>query len=430
MGEWENKELSPNLCEIVAGSTPPTSDSIYWEGEHVWITPNDLSNLAGYTISDSARKLTLPGVKRATGKLLPANSVVISCRAPVGYCAISLVPFSTNQGCKTLICNGIDEIFLYYVLSKSTNALERVSSGTTFLELPKKELARFKVSYPTEKAEQQKIVEVLTTIDEAIDKTRALIKKYTNVKTGMMQDLLANGIDDKGKIRTKKTHKYKESLLGQIPVEWECVDLFKWSSKQSDSIVDGPFGSNLKLVHYRDSGIPVIQSGFVTSGTFIAKKYVYVEEAKFKEQYRSRANPLDIIIAKIGVQCGRCAVLPKFHPVSIIAGNCIRMTVDSNYNSFLLQEILSYYYDLGYFDLIRSVTAQPAINLTKLKAFKVIFMEKEEQRRIYSAFTFVDNKIQAEREYFTKLQNIKKGLMKDLLTPGRVSVDPLLKKEN
>jgi len=323
-----------------------------------------------------------------------------------------------------------DGVFLMYALQgeKPIRYFSNMCNGLTRYGLTTTVLEKQKIYIPIDVDEQRKIAEIITTVDEAIDNTRTLIEKYITIKTGLMQDLLTNGIDEHGKIRSSKTNKYKDSPLGRIPVEWDIVELLEWSTKQSDSIVDGPFGSNLKLIHYRDSGIPVIQSGFVTTGKFVAKKYVFVDEAKFIEQYRCRVYPLDIIISKIGAQCGRCAVLPLSHPVSIIAGNCIKMTVDKNNNPYLLHELLSYYYQLGYFDLIMSVTAQPAINLTKLKKLKVVFIPKEEQERIYQVILSVNNKIQTERDYLAKLQDIKKGLMKDLLTPppDGVSVDPLL----
>ena len=68
--------------------------------------------------------------------------------------------------------------------------------------------------------EQSKIAEVLSTVDRAIEQTEALIAKQQRIKTGLTQDLLTRGIDEHGNIRSEKTHKFKNSPLGRIPVEW------------------------------------------------------------------------------------------------------------------------------------------------------------------------------------------------------------------
>jgi len=194
LSSGEDVPLS-QLCKIISGSTPPTSDETYWNGSHVWITPNDLSALTTPYISTSARKLSDSGVKKSTGVLLPANSVIISNRAPVGYCAIVSVPFTFNQGCKGLICNpDTDPLYLYYYLSKSTSQLEKVSSGTTFLELPKKELSRFMIRIPKMLIDQKAISEQLLAADERIQTERNYLEKLQNIKRGLMQDLLTNTV--------------------------------------------------------------------------------------------------------------------------------------------------------------------------------------------------------------------------------------------
>jgi type I restriction enzyme S subunit len=73
--------------------------------------------------------------------------------------------------------------------------------------------------------EQRKIAQILETVDNAIEKTEKIIEKYKRIKQGLMQDLLTKGIDEKGNIRSEKTHKFKDSPLGRIPEEWEVVRL-------------------------------------------------------------------------------------------------------------------------------------------------------------------------------------------------------------
>ena len=182
-----------SFATVVGGNTPNTNDSQYWDGSNVWITPTDLSVLDLTFIGTSQRRVTDAGVKKATGTLIPKNTVIISCRAPVGYCAVVTTPFTFNQGCKAIIGKGFNSLYLYYQLSRAKDALERVSSGTTFLELPKKELERFEVTLPTLE-EQCRIANILTAADTKLTSEREHLKKLENIKRGLMNDLLTNKV--------------------------------------------------------------------------------------------------------------------------------------------------------------------------------------------------------------------------------------------
>lgn len=184
------------LGTIISGSTPKTSEEKYWNGTNVWLTPADLSGMTMPFINDSERHLTDAGVKKATRTLLPANSVIISNRAPVGYCAVVTVPFTYNQGCKAIKCNEeVEPLYLYYFLSTQKSKLERVSSGTTFLELPKKELERFIVSIPEDDTVQRDIANQVLAADEKIQGELDYLEKLENVKKGLVKDLLSGTID-------------------------------------------------------------------------------------------------------------------------------------------------------------------------------------------------------------------------------------------
>ena len=97
--------------------------------------------------------------------------------------------------------------------------------GSGLKHLQKKDLKRHELCFPKDKKEQQRIVQLLTCLDEAIAKTEALIEKYRRIKQGMMHDLLTYGIDKEGNIRSPKTHRFKPSPLGMIPEEWKCSSI-------------------------------------------------------------------------------------------------------------------------------------------------------------------------------------------------------------
>jgi len=194
LGKGTNTTIE-SLCSVIAGGTPSTGEVAFWDGSNVWITPSDLSKITTPYITISERMITDRGVKKATGGLIPAGSVILSNRAPVGYVAIPTVPFSCNQGCKGLICNAkVNATYLYYCLLSSTSALERVSSGTTFLELPKRELLRFSIRVPKDVDEQKDIADKLLSADEKIQSEREYLSRLQDIKLGLMQDLLTQKV--------------------------------------------------------------------------------------------------------------------------------------------------------------------------------------------------------------------------------------------
>jgi len=304
---------------------------------------------------------------------------------------------------------------------------ERLGTGTTRLRIGLNTLKSIQISSPP-LPEQKAIAKVLTTIDNVIEKTEQLIEKLKSMKKGLMQDLFTRGVLPDGTLRPPREEApelYRESELGWIPKEWEVDTVLSFTNNDKFAIVDGPFGSNMKTEHYRTSGIPIIQSGFVTSNIFHAEEYLYVDKDKFIAEIRSKVTGNDIVMAKIGAQCGTCAILPENHPVSILAGNCMKISVSQvNSNKYLLH-LLHYYYTIGRIAEIISTTAQPAVSMSSLKTMMVIKPNKDEQERIAERIDCLNINISDNDTQLKKLHTLKKGLMDDLLT-GKVRVTELL----
>ena len=91
------------VCEVVSGATPKTGKPEFWGGNVPWVTPKDLSELGRKHLSDTPRKITKAGLKSCSARMLPAQSVLFSSRAPIGLVAINTLPVCTNQGFKSLV---------------------------------------------------------------------------------------------------------------------------------------------------------------------------------------------------------------------------------------------------------------------------------------------------------------------------------------
>ena len=108
--------------------------------------------------------------------------------------------------------------WLFYFLQNLD--LRQLNEATGVPSLSRDLLYKIEVETPP-KPEQTKIAEILSTVDQAIDQTEALITKQQRIKTGLMQDLLTRGIDEDGNLRSEDTHEFKDSPLERIPVEWD-----------------------------------------------------------------------------------------------------------------------------------------------------------------------------------------------------------------
>ncbi len=138
------------VVECVGGGTPSTSEPKYWEGgRHHWTTPKDFSSLQAPILLDTDRKLTDAGISKISSGLLPAGTLLLSSRAPVGYLAIAAMPVAINQGFIALKCN--HRATNFFMLSWCNTNMAEIKSratGTTFAEISKRNFRPIGVLLP------------------------------------------------------------------------------------------------------------------------------------------------------------------------------------------------------------------------------------------------------------------------------------------
>lgn len=211
MNNWRSGTIS-QVCNVVAGGTPSTAKPEYWNGEIPWITPMDLSKQSEKYIVAGSRSITERGLENSSAEIIPVGSVIMSSRAPIGYLAINNQTITTNQGCKTFVCgDDINSEYLYYYLSNHMDEVKRLGSGSTFAEVGKRQLENLSIRYP-DTITQKKIANILSAVDEEIQKTNQIIQKSEDLKRSLMQTFFIN---DRG--LTKKIGDIAEVLTGGTP---------------------------------------------------------------------------------------------------------------------------------------------------------------------------------------------------------------------
>ncbi len=147
---WERKLLD-DVCESVGGGTPATSRPEFWGGDVVWVTPTDVTRNDCLALLDSGKKITEAGLNGSSAKLLPANTILMTSRASIGYFGLMDVPACTNQGFISVLPKfDNSRMYLLQNLMDRVDEMEGLATGATFKELSKKSFRALSVLWPTE----------------------------------------------------------------------------------------------------------------------------------------------------------------------------------------------------------------------------------------------------------------------------------------
>ena len=135
---WRESTIGEEV-RVVGGSTPSTTKPEFWEGgAHHWATPKDLSNLSSPVLLETERRITEAGLQEIGSGLLPAGTVLLSSRAPIGYLVISEIPVAVNQGFIAMICDQtLPNYFVWLWTKNNIEAIKGRANGTTFMEISK-----------------------------------------------------------------------------------------------------------------------------------------------------------------------------------------------------------------------------------------------------------------------------------------------------
>jgi len=313
--------------------------------------------------------------------------------------------------------NSLENLFLKYFIS-----FEDISyyiSGSTREKLNQQLLKSILIPLPP-LTEQQRIAEILETVDRAIEKTDKIIEKYKRIKQGLMQDLLTRGIDENGKIRSEKTHKFRTSPIGRIPEEWEVVRLGEVSEIKGGKRL--PKGEELI-----DEGHPYIRLVDIEGIRVNASKVKYIPE-KIKQLISRYIVSKNDVILSIAGTIGLVALIPNELDGSNLTENAVKITNLKNLDKNFLAFTLSNYLVQRQINMLTGVVAQPKLALFRLATIPIPLPPFPEQQRIAEILSQIDNTIEKKEAYKQKLECIKKGLMGDLLT-GRVRVNELIKEK-
>jgi type I restriction enzyme S subunit len=395
--EWEVVKLG-DIANIKRGASPrPKGDPKYFGGDTPWIKISDLSKYKkGVYLLATDDTVTEEGRKRSV--YVKDGSLIISNSGTIGEPAI------VRTGCGGCIHDGlilltplikVEKLFLYYFFEHKKGEFQiRAQKGTqgnmntTLWKMVKLPLPPFE--------EQQKIAEILSMFDKAIQKTNEIIAKTERLKKGLKEELLTKGIGHK---------EFKDTEIGRIPKDWEVVRL---NDRKLAVVIMGQSPPSRKY-NKEGKGIPFLQ-GKMEFGDIYPLPIIYCSQPiKIAEQndilISVRAPVGDVNIAPYRLCIGRGLASIRFNPE----------TANYWFYFYYLQRIKSSLENLGKGSTFKAITKDDLENL------KMVYPPLPEQQKIAKILSTIDKKLEIERKEKEKLERIKQGMM-DLLLTGKIRV--------
>lgn len=283
------------------------------------------------------------------------------------------------------------------------NVLQFISGGTR-AKLNQSHLKKILITMPPLQ-EQIKICEVLKAVDCSIKKAESILNQTEKVKRGLIQQLFSKGISHT---------EFRNTEIGEIPEDWELKSMEEICSEIFVGIATSTTDS------YTENGIPIIRNQNIHED-FLDTTDLPQITIEFSEKNKTKKlQQGDVLTVRTGYPGISCVV-----PKDLEGAHTFTTLVSRPNQSMIHPYFLSRYInsDQGKKFVVggKAGGAQQNLNAAILKKLPVPIPGLDEQERIVVILGSVDEKIKNEQCHLNKLQILKRGLMKELLT-GKVRV--------
>lgn len=294
--------------------------------------------------------------------------------------------------------------------------------GSKVSSISRGNIKRAHVLIPTEDA-QRRIVEILSTCDEVITRSRAAVEKLRKIKAGMLNDFFTRGIADDGRLRPPPQQApklYKDSPLGPIPKEWEvetvdeCFDLLRNNTLSRAMLIEQP--GRIYNVHYGDvlvkyetivdcarDRLPSLRAD-VSLGSSVD----YAQEG-------------DLVFADTAEDdtVGKAVELVNVGDLKVVSG--LHTIFMRSKTRRFASRWLGYFVNSAAFhsQLLPFVAGSKVSSISRgnIKRVSVLIPSGEEQCRVVERMASIDEEIRREEDLIAKYRSVKAGLMQRLLSP-------------
>jgi len=397
-GEWIDISIE-SVGDIVTGGTPSKEENEYWGGDFVWITAQDFKEKYIY---NSVLKLTKRGKEKS--RIIPKNSVLVTCIASIGLNGINKIECATNQQINSIICNSSNHFeFIYYAISKNINILKNLAGQTAVPIISKSVFEKFIIQKPQNPIEQQKIASCFSSLDELITVHSQKLELLKQHKKGLMQNL--------------------------FPQEGEKVPKYRFKEFEND----GEWVSHIigDFIESHKGGAPLSPSDFVDKSDFevIPKKAIneggllnmsvtsptYCTENFYNNNKKSVVDSSFLIITLRDLVPSGPSIgyIVKFNGIKkyILAQGVYGLKPK---NTIVPDFLIQFSNTIRYRKLVNAAmvgSTQVHIRNSEFLNLPIQAPKKQEQQKIASCLSSLDQLIAAQIEKIEQLKLHKKGLM-------------------
>lgn len=303
----------------------------------------------------------------------------------------------------------VNSIFLAYCLNNDvvTSQRKKFGQGNAVVHIYARDLGKLIIPVPP-LPEQQKIAAILSKVDEKIDVIDAQITQTRELKKGLMQKLLTRGIGHT---------KFKDSVLGEIPESWEVQSI----GKHIEFLSGYPFKS--EDFSEVQSGIKLLRGINITVGNLRWNdKIDRYWDQEFSEYEKYSVKEGDLVISMDGSLVGRnYGRVRKVDLPLLLVQRVACLRAKSSLELEFLNQIIGSDIFINYVDSVKTSSGIPHISAKDINGFKIAFPPFDEQQKIADILSISDKKIDILKSKKETYQQLKKGLMQQLLT-GKVRV--------
>lgn len=389
--DWEVKRLG-DVCKMYSGGTPKTSNKNYYNGNIPWITSGDLNQ---GKIKSVSGKISKDGLRNSSAKMIKKGDLLLALYgATAGVSAISEIDAAINQAVLAILPANECNKYLYYILSlKKDFIISKYTQGGQ-PNLSASIIKALRISFPS-LSEQQKIAQILSTWDEAIELKEKLIEEKKEQKKGLMQKLLT------GEVRLPGFDgKWEEVRLGDIGKTFSGL-----TGKTSKD-----FGEGKPFITYKN---------IFTNSRVDIKDVNYVKILEDENQNTIKYGDIFFTISsetpdEVGMSSVLLDTVEELYLNSFCFGFRLNdfKTLVPKYARFLFRG------DVFRRDIFKLAQGSTRFNLSKAEVLKLYIKlpTTDEQKAIAQILSTADKEINLLNQELEQLKLQKKGLMQLLLT--------------
>ena len=410
-----NTETIGGIAVVLTGGTPSRRRSDYWGGGIPWMSSGEIHQRH---VTHTRETITDAGLAGSNARWISKGAVMIALNGQGrtrGTVAILSARMTCNQSLAAIVPRHdvLAPEYLFHYLSAAYNRIRRLTGDGGRNGLNLAHLRSIEVMYPSLR-EQHKIVAILSSVDDAIEKTQAVIDQVQVVKRGLMQELLTRGLPGRHR-------RFKQTEIGEVPEAWDVVSL----ARSGATVTSGSRGW---AKYYSDDGALFLRITNLARNTIRLRlndvRHVAIPKGS-TEGRRTRVQTGDLIIS-ITADLGMVGFIPDGIGEAYVNQHLalVRLPDDA-----LRPEFAGYFLATeiarNRFYRLNDAGAKAGLNLPTIMKLTVPKPPRDEQDMAVEVLTAIEERLAVEEKKLVGLAAVKSALMSVLLTGElRVTPDP------